>query len=99
MLVVDKGQNEILIQTREMDFGYKFEDIETAELNLGIYYKNQLDNRGRWPAPWTNYGYLKVKFKDGEEFFFTSIMLELDKLPFPETSTKFRLLPYIKKSN
>jgi hypothetical protein len=77
---------------------YKNEDVESNELNIGIYYKNDLDNRGRWPAPWTNYGYLKVRLKDGNEFIFTSMMLDLTKLPFQETTKKFRLIPYINKS-
>ncbi|HZB12757.1 MAG TPA: hypothetical protein VE467_07010 [Chryseolinea sp.] len=59
-------------------------DIESTELNLGIYYKNEVDKRGRWPAPWTNYGYLKVRLRDGNEFVFTSLMLDLEKLPLNE---------------
>lgn len=79
------------------DFIYKFEDIENTELNLGIYYKNQIDNRERWPAPWTNYGYLKLRMKDGKEFLFTSLMIDLSKLSLPVTTTKFRLIPSIKR--
>src|SRR5688572_18161760 len=76
ILTVDKYQDEFTIKTRKQDFKYKNEDVESTELNIGIYYKNDLDNRGRWPAPWTNYGYLKVRLKDGNEFIFTSMMLD-----------------------
>lgn len=96
VLHVDKRQDSFTITTKNKDFRYKFEDIENTELNLGIYYKNQIDNRGRWPAPWTNYGYLKLKLKDGREFTFTSLMVDLSKLSLPVTTTKFRLIPFLK---
>jgi len=96
-LHVDKRQNSFTIKTKNGDFSYKFEDIENTELNLGIYYKNQIDNRGRWPAPWTNYGYLKLKLKDGREFTFTSLMADLRNLSLPLTTTKFRLIPFLKR--
>jgi hypothetical protein len=95
-LTVD--MEEIKILNKRDEFKYRQEDIEKAELNLGIYYKNRIDNMGRWTTPWTNYGYLKLKFKDGKEFYFTSLMIDLDKLPFPVTSTRFRFTPYIDKN-
>lgn len=97
VLVVDRKSRKFSVTTQEGDFNYDFEDIENAELNLGIYYKNQLDNRGRWPAPWTNYGYLKLKLKDGREFKLTSLMIDMNKLPLHVTLTKFRLHPFLKR--
>jgi hypothetical protein len=97
ILHVDKSHDSFTITTKNVDFNYKFQDIESTELNLGIYYKNQVDNRGRWPAPWTNYGYLKLKLKDGQEFIFTSLMVDLNKLSLPVTTTKFRLVPSLKR--
>jgi hypothetical protein len=97
VLIVDNVQNAITIKTRKKEFIYKYSDIETTELNIGIYYKNLSDNRVRWPAPWTNYGYLKVRLKDGKEFSFTSLMADLSKLPLPVTMTKFRLIPSLKR--
>lgn len=97
-LTVDKNQAEVKIKTKEGEFKYRHEDIKKSELNLGIHYKNKIDNRGRWTTPWTNYGYLKLKLKDGKEFYFTSLMLDLDKLLFPVTATRFRFAPYIDKN-
>lgn len=94
---VDKRQNSLTIKTENGDFNYKFEDIENSELNLGIYYKNELDNRGRWPAPWTNYGYIKLKLKDGKEFMLTSLIVDLNKQSLPVTTTKFRLIPSLER--
>ena len=96
ILHMDERQNRFEIKTKNEYFSYIFEDIVDAELNLGIYYKNQIDNRGRWPAPCTNYGYLKLKLKDGKVFTFTSLMFDLSKLPIPVTATKFRLIPFLK---
>ena len=95
ILVVDRDENRFTIKTADQNFTYRYVDVESTELNLTIYYKNQLDNRGRWPAPWTNYGYLKLKLKDGKVFYLTSLMLNLDKLMFPVTATRFRPVPYI----
>ncbi len=97
VLTVDWMNKRFTIAVHEQNFNYEFEDIENSELNIGIYYKNQLDNRGRRPAPWTNYGYLKLKLKDGREFILTSLMVDLNKLPLPVTITKFRLHPFLKR--
>lgn len=96
ILHVDKRLTSFTIKTKNENFSYTFEDIENTELNLGIYYKNQIDNRGRWPTPWANYGYLKLKLKDGKEFMFTSLMVDLSKLSLPVTTTEFRLIPFLK---
>ncbi len=95
ILIINQGQNEFSIKTNAKYFTYKYEDIQQTELNLGIYFKNQVDNRGRKIAPWTNYGYLKLKLNDGNEFIFTSLMIDLEKIPFPISITKFRLFPVI----
>jgi hypothetical protein len=99
ILTVDKNKQEFVVRIRQQDFNYKYEEVESSELNLGVYYKNELDKRTRWAAPWSNYGYLKVNLKDGNEFIFTSMMLNLNKLPLRKTSTKFRLIPYIIQEN
>lgn len=95
-LVVNK--EEFRIHEKNSEFIYRKEDIKSTELHLGIYYKNRIDNRGRWTTPWTSYGYLKLRLKDGKDFIFTSLMLDLDKLPFPVTVTRFRFTPYIDKN-
>lgn len=97
ILNVDKRQNSFTITFQNEVFNYKFQDIENTELNLGIYYKNQIDNGSRKPAPWTNYGYLKLRMKDGRVFRFTSLMIDLEKLTLPVTITKFRLHPFLKR--
>jgi len=96
-LIVDRDEARFMIIIRGQEFNYKYEDIDGTELNRGIYYKNELDNRRRWPAPWTNYGYLKLRLKDGKIFYFTSLMVNLDKLMFPVTVTRFRAIPFIGK--
>ncbi|MCZ8020419.1 MAG: hypothetical protein O9294_01540 [Cytophagales bacterium] len=97
VMVVDWKEKKLTIMAQGQNFNYVFEDIENAELNLGIYFKNQLDNQLRYPAPWTNYGYLKLKFRDGREFILTSLMADLQKLSLPVTATKFRLHPFLKR--
>lgn len=97
VLTVDAKGKRFTVRVQGQNFDYEFGDIEMADLNLGIYYKNQLDKRGRWPSPWTNYGYLKLTVRDGRQFMLTSLMLDLNKLALPVTTTKFRLLPFLKK--
>lgn len=97
ILHVDRKQDSFKVTTKNKELNYKFQDIASSELNLGIYYKNQVDNKGRKPAPWTNYGYLRLKLKDGQEFTFTSLMVDLHKLSLPVTTTKFRLIPSLKR--
>lgn len=90
-------QNEIEIQNTNGVFKYQLFDIKSAILNLGIFYKNRIDKRGRWVIPWTNYGYFKLELKDGKEFIFTSLMVDLEKLEIPVTSARFRFLPLVEE--
>ena len=93
VLTVDKEKDEVMVKTKDGEFKYKNEDIKKSELNL----VRRTDPLTR-TMPWTTYGYLRLTFKDRKEFFFTSLMLDLDKLPFPVTTTRFRFIPYIDKN-
>lgn len=97
ILVVERNESRFTIKKGNQNFSYRYEDVESTELNIGIYYKNQVDDGGRWPVTWTNYGYLRLKLKDGKVFYLTSLMLDLDKLMFPVTTTIFRPVPYINR--
>src|SRR5688572_24935406 len=93
VLTVDKKKYEVVVKTKDGEFKYKNEDIKKSELNL----VRRTDPLTR-TMPWTTYGYLRLTLKDGKEFFFTSLMLDLDKLPFPVTTTRYRFIPYIDKN-
>ncbi len=93
VLTVDKEKDEITIKTKNGESRYKNEDIKKSELNL----VRRTDPLTR-TMPWTTYGYMRLTFKDKKEFFFTSLMLDLDKLPLPAKTTRFRFIPYIDKN-
>jgi len=90
ILNVDKEKNEIMIKTKSGEFKYKHEDIRKSELNR----VNRTDAM-TWSMPWTTYGYLKLGFNDGREFFLTSLMLDLDNMPFAVKTTRLRYIPYL----
>ena len=94
-LTVDSNSKRFSVTNKDNTLDFTFDDIHLAEQHLGIYYKNKIDHRGRWTAPWTGYGYLKLKLKDGQTFFISSLMIDVQNPPLPFTQTKYRFLPFI----
>lgn len=98
-LIVDNHLKHFSGTHHQSSFDFSFNDIKWVEQHLSIYYKNQKDNRMRRTAPWTSYGYLKLKLKNGEVYYFYSLMLDIQHPPFSVSQTKYRFLPFIEKQN
>ena len=96
-MTVDNYSKRISITEQNEATTFSFDDIHFVEQHLGIYYKNKIDNRGRWTTAWTNYGYLKLKLKNGKTFFLSSLMLDLFNPPMTITQTKYRFIPFFDK--
>jgi hypothetical protein len=106
VLIVDESRNKIRIQIEDIVTEYTFEQVANCELNRGIHYKHKMyadyklpiPSNGYWPMPWMEYGYLRVRFTDGRDFIFTSLMLDLTSSVLPAKTTRFRFIPYIQKN-
>jgi RecG-like helicase len=97
LLTIDHYSKRISITEQDETISFSFNDISIVERNLGIYFKNRIDNRARRIATWTNYGYLKLKLKNGKTFYISSLMLDLFNSHLPITQTKYRFIPYLDK--
>ena len=107
VLSVDQSRNKIRIQSHDLMAEYRFEQVVMCELNLGTHHRHKkkydvtewsIPSKSYWPAPWMDYGYLRVSLTDGNDFIFTSLMLNLKALPFPVKTTRFRFVPYIERN-
>ena len=80
---------------------YKISEVETSTYNIGIYHKNSIDNAARWSTIHSDFGYWDVKFKNGERYYLSNFLVDfLHQDTFLEnTKYRFRLFPYIDKSN
>ncbi len=97
LLTVKSHSKCFSITNKNNTADYTFDDIHLAEQHLGIYYKNKIDHRGRWTTPWTGYGYFKLKLKNGQTYFFSSLMFDILNPPLPFSKTDYRFLPFIDK--
>ena len=95
ILTIDTYSKCISITKQDKAETFSFDDIHIVEQHLGIYHKNKTDHLGRLPTPWMNYGYLKLKLKNGKTIFLSSLMLDLINPPLAITLTKYRFLPYL----
>jgi hypothetical protein len=79
---------------------HKISEIEVSTYNIGIYYKNAIDNSARWSTIHSDFGYWDVKFKNGERYYLSNLLVDfLHQEAFVEnTKYRFRLFPYIDKS-
>jgi hypothetical protein len=91
--------NQIHIKQGSNFYDYNTDDIISAKKYLGIYYKNEIDKRGRWAATWSGYGYIKIEFKDGNIFFFTSLMLAPKEFDLIQTEVKYSFFPIFNKKS
>jgi hypothetical protein len=94
-LTIDYNSKSISITDDRITSKFNFDDIHIVEQNLGVYYKDKIDNLGRWTLPWTGYGYLKLKLKNGQVFILTSLILDIQKPPISISQTNYRFLPFI----
>ena len=95
-VIIDESQHLFKIIHSDHDLLQTFSNIISVEQHLGIYYRNRIDNAARRIAPWTPYGYLVIKLKDGEQICLTSLMIDIHNPPFKPTHTYFRFFPYLK---
>jgi hypothetical protein len=99
-LIINPESGKITITQKGIAKDYTKDDIDTSILNLGIYYKNAVDNAGRLRASFSNYLYLDVIFKNGDRYYISNLIVDFLKeedLLIKETKYRFRLFPYIDK--
>jgi len=95
-IIIDESRGTLIVNKFGKEHAYDFSEIISVERHLAIYHKNRIDNLSRRVAPWTPYGYLLVKFKDGLQVYITSLLLDVSNPPILVTHTYFRFFPYIK---
>ncbi|MFM1999542.1 MAG: hypothetical protein RL204_1489 [Bacteroidota bacterium] len=98
ILTVDSQAKRFSIKTKNNSEDFTFEDIHLAEQHLSIYHKNKIDHRRRFITPWIDYGYFKLKLNNGQTFFFSSIMMDVQNPLFSSSNVNYRFIPYIDKS-
>ena len=91
----------VIINRNGQSKSHKISEIETSTYNIGIYYKNAIDNAARWSTIHSDFGYWDVKFENGERYYLSNLLVDfLHQEAFVEnTKYRFRLFPYIDKSN
>ncbi len=85
ILTIDSQTKRFSIKTKNNSEDFTFDDIHLAEQHLSIYHKNKIDHRRRFITPWIDYGYFKLKLNNGQTFFFSSIMMDVQNPPFSPT--------------
>ena len=95
-VIMDESHHLFKIIHPDHELLQTFSNIISVEQHLGIYYKNRIDNAARQITPWTPYGYLVIKLKNGEQICLTSLMIDIHNPPFKATHTYFRFFPYLK---
>lgn len=99
-LKIDTQSDLIQISQKGKSKTYKLSNIETSVYNIGIYYKNAIDNNARRSAFHSNFGYWDLKFTNGDRYYLSNLIIDfLHQKAFIEiTKYRFRFFPYINKS-
>lgn len=95
-IIIDESKDTLIVSKSGKEHVYHFADVILVEQHLAIYYRNRIDHAARRFAPWTPYGYLLLKFNDGEEVYLSCLMLDVLNSPIGITHTYFRFFPYMK---
>jgi hypothetical protein len=99
VLNIDKVNGKILIQDKQKTIEHEISDITHIDRVVSIYYKNKIDNRARWPAPWTGYGFVRLTFDNGEKYIITSLILDPFEFPLEINNTHYKLFPDVNTEN
>ncbi len=80
---------------------YKLSDITASIYNIGIYYKNAIDNNARWATIHSDLGYWDIQFDNGDRFYLSNLLVDFlhEEAFVKSTKYRFRLFPYIDKSS
>ncbi len=96
---IDTDYKKIIIKKDGISRQYLFSEIKTSVYNLGIYYKNKLDNAKRWPILGSDLGYWKIEFNNGDSVYLSNLLVDFlhDKPIVKNTKYRFILFPIIRK--
>ena len=99
-LEIDTEFNHIKINNNVKSITYKFSDVESSIYNIGIYYKNEIDSKGRWSALHSHFGYWDLKFTNGDRYYISNLLVDFlhDHAFIKKTTYRFRFFPFIDKS-
>jgi len=100
-LEIDIDGREISISQKGTLKTYKFSEIDLSVYHLGKYYQNRFDNAMRRKMLSSDLGYWELKFNNGDTYYLSSLMIDfLHEAPIViNTQFRFRLFPFIDKSN
>ncbi|WP_160130462.1 hypothetical protein [Kordia antarctica] len=98
---IDTASKYITISKKGHFKKYEFSEIETSTYHLGIYYKQAIDNWVREYAIHSDFGYWDLKFKNGDRYYISNLIVDfLHEYAFiKKTKYRFRFFPYINTSN
>ena len=84
---------EYLISEGNKTFNFYNRDIKTIERIYFSDYRVPNWQQNWFPMPWRNYGLIRILTIDNEEFFLTSLMIDIVKPPVKPTINKYRFIP------
>ncbi len=100
-LLIDNPSNEITIIEKGISKMYNLDNVKSSTYNLGIYWKNAIDRKYRIPTLFSDFGYWDLTFENGDRYYLTTLIHDflLEEEKVKNTNYRFRLIPYINKSN
>ncbi len=97
---IDKSLDKISITESGITKEYSINCVKTSVYNIGKYWQNEIDNKYRLPTIFSEFGYWDLKFENGDRYYLTTLLQNflLDEKKVKDTKYRFRLIPYIDKS-
>jgi len=97
---INENSNKISITENGISKDYSLNEVKHSIYNLGKYWQNAIDKDYRIPTIFSDFGYWDLTFTNGDRYYLTTLLhdflLEEDKVK--DTKYRFRLIPYIDKS-
>ncbi|MFI1770160.1 hypothetical protein ACH5TX_00350 [Flavobacteriaceae bacterium MEBiC06459] len=97
---IDKNSNKISIIENGITKEYSLNEVKYSIYNLGKYWQNAIDKNYRIPTIFSDFGYWDLTFENGDRYYLTTLLQDflLEKNDIKNTKYRFRLIPYIDKS-
>lgn len=98
VIEIDRQKEKIRITEKGKLLELEWNELKEIERIYYSDYRHAEWKQNYIPMPWRNYGLLRIQTLDNQEYFFTSLMIDIVNPPIQPTKNLYKFIPFPPKS-
>ncbi len=98
VIEIDRQKEKLHIVEKGKLLEIDWSDLKEIERIFYSDYRHAEWKQNYIPMPWRNYGLIRIQTLDNQEFFFTSLMIDIVNPPIQPTKNSYKYVPFPPKS-